>query len=214
MQPGIRNTLIGCVVFMALMLGLFLNNALRTPELTNEQLREHGIVVLPTPREVAPFELVDEDGEPFRREDLAGRWTLAYFGFTHCPDICPVTMSVLGQVHGALEEEGVADPFRGLLVSVDPERDTPEVLDEYVAFFDPDFGGVTGPKDEIARLASQVSVAFAAVPRPDAEDGYTVDHSGNIVLFNPRGHYAGFIRMPHSAEQIELAFRTLQARTR
>jgi protein SCO1/2 len=212
MQRGVRNTLIGCGAFMALMLGLFLNNMLRDAELSNEQLMEQGIVVLPQPREVAPFELVDETGEPFRREDLVGHWTFAYFGFTHCPDICPVTLSVLGRVHGALEEAGTEDPFEGLLVSVDPERDTPEVLDEYVSFFDPDFGGVTGSKDEIARLAAQVSVAFAAVPRPDAEDGYTVDHSGNVVIFNPRGHYHGFIRMPHSAEQIELAWETLSAR--
>lgn len=223
MSPGIRNTILACLAFMALMVGLFVNNMLREPELSDDELREEGIIVLPRPREPEPFELTGSNGEPFTREDLVGRWTFAYFGFTHCPDICPVTLSVMGRARQELLESDAgeeaaagdgSDPaaFQGIMVSVDPERDTPEVLEEFVTYFSPDFVGVTGTREEIAGLAEQVSVAFAAMPDPDAPDGYVVDHTGNIVIFNPRGHYHGFIRMPHSAEQVELAYRTLRRR--
>jgi hypothetical protein len=131
MSSGIRNTLLGCFAFMALMLGLFTNNMFREPVLSDAELREKGIVLLPQPRQVAPFALVGDDGQPFTEADLAGGWTLAYFGFTSCPDICPVALSVLAEGRRRLEAEGAPD-FRGLLVSVDPERDTPERLQEYV----------------------------------------------------------------------------------
>ena len=217
MSSGIRNTILACLAFMALMVGLFLNNMLREPELSDDQLREEGIIVLPKARELEPFELTGSDGEPFTREDLVGQWSFAYFGFTHCPDICPVTLSVMGRAHQQLLEpesgaEAKAEAFQGIMVSVDPERDTPEVLDEFVTYFSPSFVGVTGTREKIAGLADQVSVAFAAMPDPDAPDGYVVDHTGNIVIINPRGHYQGFIRMPHSAEQVELAYETLRRR--
>ncbi|MDZ7825473.1 MAG: SCO family protein [Gammaproteobacteria bacterium] len=217
MSSGIRNTILACLAFMALMVGLFVNNMLREPELSDDELREQGIIVLPQPRELEPFELTGSNGEPFTREDLVGQWTFAYFGFTHCPDICPVTLSVMGRARQQLLEaesgkESEAGAFQGIMVSVDPERDTPEVLEEFVTYFSPDFVGVTGSREEIAELAGQVSVAFAAMPDPDAPDGYVVDHTGNIVIINPRGHYHGFIRMPHSADQVVLAYETLRGR--
>lgn len=219
MSAGIRNTILACLAFMGLMVALFVNNMLREPQLSDDALREEGIVVLPRPQELSPFELTASSGEPFSREDLEGRWTFAYFGFTHCPDICPVTLSVMGQAVERLEAEAgeqeteAGDPaFRGIMVSVDPARDTPAVLDEFVTYFSPDFIGVTGTREAIAGLASQVSVAFAAVPAADQPDGYVVDHTGNIVVFNPRGHYHGYIRMPHSADQLIVAYRTLAAR--
>ena len=217
MSSGIRNTILACLAFMGLMVALFVNNMLQEPQLSDAELREEGIVVLPRPQELSAFELMASTGEPFRREDLEGRWTFAYFGFTHCPDICPVTLSVMGQAVERLQAEADgADAdraaFRGIMVSVDPARDTPEVLEEFVTYFSPEFIGVTGSREAIAGLASQVSVAFAAVPAEDQPDGYVVDHTGNIVVFNPRGHYHGYIRMPHSPDQLIVAWRTLAAR--
>jgi protein SCO1/2 len=209
MSSGIRNTLLGCFAFMALMLGLFINNMFREPVLSDAELREKGIVLLPTPRQVAPFALVGEDGAPFTEADLVGGWTLAYFGFTSCPDICPVALSVLAEGRRRLEAEGGPD-FRGLLVSVDPERDTPERLREYVSHFDPSFRGVTGTVDIIETLGTQVSVAFAKVSTEDGD--YTIDHTGNVVIFNPQGDYLGLLRMPQSPGQIELAIKTLARR--
>lgn len=216
MSSGIRNTILACLAFMGLMVALFVNNMLQEPQLSDDELREEGIVVLPRPQELSAFELTTSTGEPFRREDLEGRWTFAYFGFTNCPDICPVTLSVMGQaverLEAAADEDAGDAAFRGIMVSVDPARDTPEVLADFVTYFSPDFVGVTGAREAIAGLASQVSVAFAAVPAADQPDGYVVDHTGNIVVFNPRGHYHGYIRMPHSPDQLMVAFRTLSAR--
>jgi protein SCO1/2 len=210
--PGIRNTILACLGFMALMLALFLNNALRERIPTDDELRARGIVVLPKPRALAEFSLTASDGSAFENADLEGRWTFAYFGFTNCPDICPVALSVLGQARRELADGGREDHFSGVLVSVDPARDTPEVLAEYVSYFFEDFTGVTGERGALAELAGQVSVAFAAVPEPSAPGGYVVDHTGNIVLINPRGHYHGYIRPPHSAEQVVLAYEALSAR--
>ncbi|MCC5873129.1 MAG: SCO family protein [Gammaproteobacteria bacterium] len=210
MAPGVRNTLIGCALFMALVLGLFVNNIVRTPGLSDDQLREeYGTVVLPQPRAPSPFRLVRDDGSPFTEADLQGSWTLAYFGFTHCPDICPVTLAVLGEARRQLAESNGHAPFDVALFTVDPERDTPEVLSEFVNYFHPDFVGVTGEHGVLASLAREVSVAFAKVPSAHEPDGYVVDHTGNIVIFNPRGHYHGYIRLPHTPERVLTAYRTL-----
>jgi protein SCO1 len=209
MSAGIRNTLLGCFAFMAVMLGLFTNNMFREPVLSDAELREKGIVLLPQPRQVAPFALVGDDGQPFTEANLAGGWTLAYFGFASCPDMCPVALSVLAEGRRRLQAEDGPD-FRGVLVSVDPERDTPARLKAYVSHFDGSFRGVTGAVDVIETLGAQVSVAFAKVPTEDGD--YTIDHTGNVVIFNPRGDYLGLLRMPQSPGQIELAIKTLARR--
>ncbi len=211
-STAIRNTVLGCIAFMIVMLLLFLNNAVREKIPTDDELRAQGIVVLPKPRALGSFELVDEAGGSFTNAALEGTWTFAYFGFTHCPDVCPVSMSVLGQARRQLADEGREDLFEGRLFTVDPRRDTPEVLASFVHYFHEDFGGVTGTRDAMADFASQLSVAFAALPEPSAPDGYVVDHTGNIVLINPRGHYHGYIRPPHTADQITFAYKALAAR--
>lgn len=213
MAPGVRNTIIGCVLFMTLVLGLFINNIVRQPGLTDEQLREeYGTVILPQPRAPSSFRLVRDDGAPFTETDLEGSWTFAYFGFTNCPDICPVTLAVLAQARRELAEDEDLEPFDVALFTVDPERDTPEVLAEFVHYFHPDFFGVTGEHGVLASLAREVSVAFAKVPSEQDPDGYVVDHTGNIVIFNPRGHYHGYIRLPHTTERVLTAYRTLSDR--
>ncbi|MCH2098350.1 MAG: SCO family protein [Pseudomonadales bacterium] len=211
-STAIRNTVLGCIAFMIVMLLLFLNNAVREKIPPDDELRAQGIVVLPKPRALGSFELVDEAGGSFTNAALEGTWTFAYFGFTHCPDVCPVSMSVLGQARRQLADEGREDLFEGRLFTVDPRRDTPEVLASFVHYFHEDFGGITGTRDAMADFASQLSVAFAALPEPSAPDGYVVDHTGNIVLINPRGHYHGYIRPPHTADQITFAYKALAAR--
>jgi protein SCO1/2 len=196
------------LVFIAIVVGMFVVSVTREPQLSVEQLRERGVFILPKPRELAPLTLQDHLGDAFTRERLEGKWTFAFFGFTHCPDICPTTMSELGQVDRALTG-ALADGFQGILVTVDPERDTAEVLGKYATAFSDRFFGVLGSHEALASFAQQVNVAFAKMP---ADDGYTVDHTGNIVIFNPRGHYHGFIKLPHKAETIRLTYRSLSAR--
>ena len=122
-------------------------------------------------------------------------------------------MAVLGQVERALTAENamLADqPFQGILISVDPERDTLDKLGPYTQAFSPRFLGVTGEREALVELTTQVNVAFAKVP--DGAGGYTIDHSGHLVIINPRGHFHGFIQLPHQQETIRLTYQSLAAR--
>ncbi len=211
MSPVGRTVLL-CVVFISLVLGAFVYTTLQTPELSDEELRDRGVFVMPRPRDVASFSLEDHTGAAFDNESLKGKWSFLFFGFTHCPDICPTTMSEMGQAERQMRQADpeLADGFRGVLVSVDPERDTSEQLQSYVSAFSPSFLGVRGDIAATGVFAQQVNVAFAKVPTPDGR--YTMDHSGQIVIINPEGHYHGFIKLPHQAETIRLAYQSLAAR--
>ena len=205
----VRLTVFLCVSFIAIVVGMFVFSVTRTPVLSEQELRELGVFILPRPREIAEIDLMAQDGSPFTVEDLKGKWSYIFFGFTNCPDICPTAMAVLGQAERQLQ---TADPeaaagFQGILVTVDPERDDLETLGEYAQAFSPRFLGVGGERDAIAGFATQVNVAFARMP--GEAGGYQVDHTANIVIVNPRGHYHGFAKMPHQADTIVASFRSL-----
>jgi protein SCO1/2 len=211
MSP-IARTVTMCLVFVAVVLGMLYHSITRMPVLTEDELRERGVFILPTPRELAAFELTDHRDERFDAGSLRGHWNFLFFGFTHCPDICPTAMATLAEAERQLQASGmVADaPFRGLLVSVDPERDDAETLGRYVNGFSENFLGVRGDLDALVELTTQLNVAFAKVP-DGSGTGYQVDHSANIVIVNPYGHYHGFIRMPHKAETVAATYRSLSA---
>lgn len=135
-----------------------------------------------------PFTLTAEDGRRVSDRDFAGRYRLVYFGFTYCPDICPTDMAVLGQ---ALRRFEAADPARAarvqpLFISVDPARDTPDVLRRFTDAFHPRFLGLTGSEAEIARVARRYGIYFER-GQPNAEGGYNVDHLRQAVLYGPDG---------------------------
>jgi len=203
-----------CVAFITLVVGMFVYTTLQTPQLSDEELREKGVFVLPRPRELSPFELTDHTGAAFTNESLVGQWTFLFFGFTTCPDVCPTAMSEMGQAERALISSAntAADEasFKGVLVTVDPERDTTELLGPYATAFSERFLGVRGELRSTGLFAQDVNVAFGKVPTENGD--YTMDHSGNIVMINPRGHYHGFIKLPHSAETIRLTYESLAAR--
>ncbi|MEE8041180.1 MAG: SCO family protein [Pseudomonadales bacterium] len=182
------------------MAGLVAAHMLREARLSEASLREHGAIVLSTPIEIEPLQLVNHRGEVFTNEDLEGHWTLAFFGYTSCPDICPTTMRVLSESRRALLDQRGLD-VRVLMVSVDPGRDTPERLSEYLEHFSPDFVGVTGTAEALSAFARQLHVASDRVEGDDPAS-YLVAHSGNIVVLNPRGLYHGVLKMPHRAEGV------------
>lgn len=202
-KGSIRSTVLMCVALISIVVGLFTHKMLRTSSLDEPALRELGVILLPTPRELIVDGLITDRDEAFTSQSLAGSWTLLFFGFTNCPDVCPTTMAELGKAKRELVQSvpEVARQMRVVLVTVDPERDDTQALGRYVRAFSPDFIGVSGSRESLAGFATQVNVAFGKVP--DNEGGYTVDHSGNIVIVNPRGHYAGFIKLPHKASTIQ-----------
>lgn len=208
---GIRNTVLVCLVFVTIVLGGFVWSVVREPPPPSlESLKAEGLYTLPQPRELTPFRLDGTEGTAFTRESLVGHWTLVYFGFTYCGDICPTSMAALAKGYRALQDSGLAADVDVRLVSVDPERDTLELLSDYSAGFHPDFRGARGPVADVATLAQQVNISFGKMPGETPED-YLVEHSGQIVIINPRGHFHGFIRMPHQGERIARAVEALDA---
>jgi protein SCO1/2 len=197
MQQGIRNSLFWIAGFIALIFGLFVASYMTPKSLSKEQFQELGFYRFDTARQISQFNLIDHTGTRVTNNSLEGSWSLLFFGFTYCPDICPTTLSILNEAVSNLD-----NPPQVIMVSVDPERDTPSLLADYVPRFNPAFKGYTGEFDEIVSVATELNVAFGKVPGPELGT-YTVDHSASIVVMNPLGHYAGFIRGPHNAQNIQ-----------
>lgn len=211
---GVRSTVILCLAFIAIVLAAFVFNTTRVKTVPFEELAKQGSIMLPKPRALAEITLKSDDGLPFTEASLvsdaeADVWTFMFFGFTNCPDICPTSMAEMGKAYNDLTPDE-RSAFRGVLVSVDPERDDLESLGEYARAFSPSFTGVTGTIPDLATFATQVNAAFAKVPGGPGEP-YQMDHTGNLVIVNPRGHYHGFIKMPHSRAKLVETFRALRA---
>lgn len=147
--------------------------------------------VLPAPESLPAFSLVDQTEAAFTRESLSGQWDLLFFGFTNCPDICPTTLQLLSRVRASFEDQSDLPVPRIVLLSVDPERDTPAQLAQYVSHFGDGNVGATGSVDEIRKLTQALYVYFAKVELGDGN--YTVDHSPAVLVIDPAGRYhSGF----------------------
>ena len=146
------------------------------------------------------FELTDQRGERLRLSDLAGNAVLLFFGYTHCPDICPATLSRMREVKAVLPA-GDAARFTGVFVSVDPARDTPQRLGRYVEFFDPGFIGLTGSEGELAKVARRYGARFS-IPEGQPADGYLVHHSTLGYLIDPAGHVRALYRGEEPVEAV------------
>lgn len=201
-KRGIRNTVVLLLVLVAVAMGLIVYKVTKPRILTPVELRNYDAIVFEKPRQFSDITLTDHNGNDFTRAQLQGKWSLIFFGFTHCPDICPMTLLELHRLLPDLPED-VRKNTQVILVTLDPARDTPQVLKEYVAAFNPNFIGVTGEFLTIRRFANEVNVAFAKVTQ--GED-YTVDHSGNLVLINPRGDYHGFFKPPFDTEKLQITY--------
>ncbi|UTF59129.1 SCO family protein [Gilvimarinus sp. DA14] len=204
-RRGIIITVLCCVAFMALVVAGVVHKLLSPRVMTQSELQLNRAIVFDKPRRFEDFELLNQNGEPFTKDDLTGQWSLLFFGFTHCPDICPTTMADMARLKQNLPAD-IAAQTQGVLVSLDPARDTPELLKDYVAYFDPEFVGVTGDFLQIRRFANQVNVAFTKVTQGD---DYTVDHSGNIVLINPYGDYHGFFKPPFELAKLKATYSSI-----
>lgn len=163
-------------------------------------------LLLDTPRALPEIRLVDHEGRPFGNERLSGSWSLVFFGFTHCPDVCPTALFTLDRALDELTEVPPGERPAVVMISVDPARDTPEKLASFVPYFDPEFIGVTGDLPEIQRLTNAIGVAFAYTPRPGTRDGYTVDHTASIFLIDPQGRLAAIFSTPHDSGVIARDF--------
>jgi protein SCO1/2 len=182
------------VAIVALVLGLTVNKVLNGKGQGDPTiLLDAGIVLLPQSRKLPELSLTNQDGQAVAVDQLKEQWSLLFFGYTFCPDICPATLAQLRQLQGLLPEETRAN-LRIVLVTVDPKRDTPEQLKKYLDYFDAGFIGLTGEEAILQKLANAVSIPY--IPADTSKENYTVDHSGNLVIIGPDGTQRGFIRAP------------------
>jgi protein SCO1/2 len=137
--------------------------------------------------------------------DFAGHWSFLYFGYTYCPDVCPLTLVELAKVNELLAGEQRGDDIEYYLVSVDPKRDTPARLREYVAYFDTAFHGLSGDNDTLTALTRATETVFDVPDGQDAEH-YLVSHSSNLVLLNPRGEVHAVFTPPHEPARLAAEF--------
>ncbi len=195
-----QKTVFILVALVAVVLGLTVNKVLNDRrEPNNTELIDAGIILLPQSRTVPSLEMTDQNGQPVAVDQLKGKWSLLFFGYTFCPDICPTTLAQLRQVKSELPKETV-DRLQVVLVSVDPNRDTPAQLKQYLGYFDADFRGLTGSVENIQKLANGVSIPF--IPADTSKPNYTVDHSGNLALLGPDGKQRGFVRAPFNNQKL------------
>lgn len=145
----------------------------------------HGIQ-LQSPRAAEDFTLTASTGEELSLSDLRGKYVVLFFGYTYCPDVCPTTMNEMQQMVKALGPQRTQD-LQVIMVSVDPERDTPEQLTTYVSYFDPSFIGLTGTVEDIQPVASQFGIFFEKQPGSD-NTNYLVDHTAAITVIDPEGY--------------------------
>lgn len=204
---GIRITVAVVLVFILLVVVGFVHRIGQPRAMTPAEMLANGTVLLDIPRDLGDFALLDHHGEAFTPERLEGQWTLVFFGFTHCPDICPTTMSFLNQFMQQLKGTEAADT-RVIMVTVDPARDTPEQLAQYVPFFNPEFVGVTGEFLDVHRFATALNTPFRKVPKEDG--AYDVDHGGNVMVINPRGDYHAFFRTPLDMARMKTTYRAMR----
>ncbi len=182
------------VAVVALVFGLTVNRVLSGKGQGDPAaMIDAGIILLPQSRNLPDLSLTNQLGEAVPVNELKGKWSLLFFGYTFCPDICPTTLAQLRELKSKMPEEA-RNNLQVVLVSVDPNRDTPEQLKKYLGYFDPQFLGLTGELANIQKLANAVSIPF--IPADTSKENYTVDHSGNLVIIGPDGTQRGFIRAP------------------
>lgn len=154
------------------------------------QYEPNNITTYPNPKTLSDFQLTDHQGNSFSLIDFKNKWSIVFFGFTFCPDICPTTLAELAQIADKLSEESLQN-IQFIFVSVDPERDTIVKLAEYVPFFHSDFLGVTAQEPELKNFAFDLGAVYMKVPEGDS---YQMSHSSSIFVINPEGQRYGILK--------------------
>lgn len=152
--------------------------------------------VFPEPRPIPEFSLETAAGEAFRRTDLEGRWSLLFFGFTNCPDICPDTLAALAGAMESLTLMRRETLPQVVFISVDPDRDHGETLEEYVSWFNPEFRAVTGGDAQLQALTRQLGIVYYRSAADPDTGAYTMDHSGSVLIIDPQGRLYGRFAPP------------------
>lgn len=185
----LKSFLIAMVIAVSISVGIFVYVA------TNQPAEPNSALIIPQPNRLADFELLDQRGQTVTPATFAGQWDLVFFGFTNCPDVCPATLQILAAARSKLQESGIKTLPRIVLISVDPERDTPEAMAKYVDYFGTGNLGVTGDMQQLRALTSSLGIFFEK--RPGDGDNYNVDHSAAVLVIDPQARFHALFSSPH-----------------
>lgn len=190
----IRNLIVGIALGVALSAGILV--AMKTINVAPNRIST--ATVLPSKSALPEFSALDHNGTAITEKIFKGRWNLVFFGFTHCPDVCPLTLQVLAAAQKQLRDNNESLLPRIVLVSVDPERDSPERMARYIGNFGDDILGITGDLEQIKVLASGLFVFFEK--RISDDENYSVDHSAVVLVIGPDGQVHAIFGTPHKIE--------------
>ncbi len=154
------------------------------------------------------FQLSDHDGRPFNLDSLQGHWSFIFFGYTHCPDVCPITLKIMQSAWKKIPHHN--GEVKLYFVSVDPDRDNLDILKRYTRYFDPSFIGVTGKADEIDRFTNQLGILYGFEDKDEKTGAYVVNHSAHIILLDPEGRWRAVLSPPFEAENIASDFQQIR----
>ena len=198
------------VTLVAMFAGVWLADIYREHDSRAVLLPSQVITVFPDPKPLTAFALTDHKNMAFDLSSLKGKWSFLFFGFTHCPDVCPTTLTVLARTRGNIAKNTVgAEDTQFVFISVDPNRDTAGKLRKYLEYFDPAFLGVTGDKVQIDKLAGQLGAAYQATIIPGIDD-YPVYHTPAVFLLDPLARYHAMFTPPLDADAISRCFKVVQ----
>ena len=162
--------------------------------------------ILVRPMEIDNFELIDQNNEVFNKKSLEGGWTVLFFGYTNCPDVCPTTIYKLAEIKNGIKKDLPSANFNTVLVTLDPDRDSSERLDEYIGYFDETMLGVTGTYENIQSFTSSLSVFYQRINK---EEGYDFNHTASIFVFDKDGSLFATMSPANTVEEIESDFFTI-----
>jgi len=161
----------------------------------------------PNPKQLRAFATVDQDSNVFGLDRLQGKWSFLFFGYTHCPDVCPLTLAVLNEFLNQVK--GEYQDIQVLFITVDPQRDNSQRLKEYVNYFNPGFIGLGGNINQIESLTSQLGVVFLYGEK-SGDGNYIVDHSASIFLTDPKGRVVAVFTSPHQVDSIKGRYKIIR----
>ena len=162
--------------------------------------------ILVRPMEIDNFELIDQNNEAFNKKSLEGGWTVLFFGYTNCPDVCPTTIYKLAEIKNGVKEDLPSANFNTVLVTLDPDRDSSERLDEYIGYFDETMLGVTGTYENIQSFTSSLSVFYQRINK---EEGYDFNHTASIFVFDKDGSLFATMSPANTIGELESDFFTI-----
>ena len=191
-----RTTAALVAAMAVIVLGFIARQWQSAPEPTGIVEERAGALVFAQPRTLDMVALSDHHSEPFTAEDLHGRWTVLFFGFTSCPDVCPTTLNELDRTSQLLADHPIAERLRFVMITVDPARDTAARMAEYLGKINPGLLGVTGDYLDLQRFAKQFNVSFTKKTDEDDWTLYTVQHSAHVSVLGPQGRYRAFFKQP------------------